>query len=111
MAINYGALLSAAPTTVYRAVGAPPTAQCPGTATAPDAAAGVLCVYATQNLNFNGHYFIDSRVDGVVMAGFSSSNSSYMYGTWAVRPTDYAAAARVAPSSPSSSLTGSAAGR
>ena len=111
VAFNYGAVLSAAATTVYVAPGSAATLQCPGTAAAPDAAAGVLCVYATQNLNFTGHYFIGSRADGVVMAASSTSNSSYMYGTWAVRPTGFAAASGIAPSSTPKSFTGSAAGR
>jgi hypothetical protein len=112
VAINYGALLSAAPTTaVYRAPGSGPSAQCPGSAASPDAASGVLCVYGTENLNFNGHYFIGLRADGVVMAAFSTSNSSYMYGTWAVRPGGYAAPSLVAPSTKIESLTGSSAGR
>lgn len=112
VAINYGAVLSVAPTaTVYRAPGSAATPQCPGTAAAPDAAPGVLCVYGTQNLNFNGHYFIDPRVDGVVMAAFSTSNSSYMYGTWAVRATGFAGPSAAAGPSRQTTLTGESAGR
>jgi hypothetical protein len=112
VAINFGAVLAAAPTTaVYRAPGSAPTAQCPGTFEAPDAAAGVLCVYAYENQNFNGHYFFNLRQEGATMAAFSTSNASYMDGTWAVRPTGFAVAS-LRPTSPKApALTGSSAGR
>ena len=112
VAINFGATASAAPTAaVYRAPGSVANTQCPGSADAPDAAPGILCVYSVQNLNFATHYFFNLRGDGAVMAATSSSNTSYMYGNWAFRPLGYAAAARVVPSPDVQSLTGTDAGR
>jgi hypothetical protein len=51
-AFSFGAQLAAAPAPVF-VFGGPPTAQCPGSSEAPEAAAGVLCIYVEYQVNIN----------------------------------------------------------
>lgn len=98
--ITFGAVLSAAPTTHFIDAGAVAPPQCPGTADAPNAQAGHLCVWAQQNSNISGPYLFGVRADSALVTGSATSNSGYAWGTWAVRPAGYAAPLTIAKSSP-----------
>lgn len=49
--ISFGLRLASKPTVSVLGIGAAPTASCPGTATNPEAARGVLCVYKLAETN------------------------------------------------------------
>jgi hypothetical protein len=51
--ISFGLRLPSKPTVSVQAIDAAPTASCPGTATNPEAARGVLCVYKFAEINAN----------------------------------------------------------
>jgi hypothetical protein len=74
-------------------VGAAPPAQCPGTATAPSAAPGNLCVYEAAAVNAAGQAMVDpstnllgeaSRYGAAVLAVSNEPGFFVSTGTWAV---------------------------
>jgi hypothetical protein len=86
--------LEAAPTPHYLGAGAPPTGECPGSASAPDAASGQLCVYETfsPSSEFISFFDVVSGTTGATRFGTSMvfhndalTNLVQAYGTWAVR--------------------------
>lgn len=92
-AISYGVNLSAAPTVHFIAMGAAVPNGCLGTAAAPDAVAGHLCVFetATANMTVNGIYQVtggagSSTMGAVVTGGNPAAGQTYSAGSWAVRP-------------------------
>jgi hypothetical protein len=94
-AFSYGFRLTAAPSPHYLNTGAPPTPECPGSVTAPSAAAGHLCVYEAGVSNFTNRrtcdpetaacLFASSNREGLaVAASVTSSGIAYVWGSWAV---------------------------
>lgn len=87
-AVSYALPLSAAPEAVYIAKEATPPAECPGTAAAPAAEEGFLCVFATAETNANGAgsvLFSEQSANGFIVAGFSEAKGRVaLAGTWAV---------------------------
>lgn len=109
--ISYGVTLSAAPTVHFIAMGAAVPAGCSGTAAAPDALPGHLCVFESANLNHGavGIYQITggagSSTMGAILTGSNAAaGQAYSAGSWAVRPIAVVANGRTAPS-PSGSGT------
>jgi hypothetical protein len=101
--ITFGVTLSEAPTVHYLNLGAGPTAACPGTAAAPDAAPGNLCLYERQNINAGSRFIFDAgagapgaaSVYGASMyVASAAAGDTFVYGSWAVRPLAIVAAAR-----------------
>ena len=102
-AISYGVTLSAAPTVHFIAMGGPLPVGCSGTAAAPDALPGHLCVFEAANLNHGAVTIFQvngsggSSTMGAILIGSSSAaGQSFSAGSWAVRPVALAGA-RVAP--------------
>jgi hypothetical protein len=62
--ISFGIPLASAPTATVLAAGASPTAACPGTAAAPAAAAGQLCIYEGFNNGNVGVPLFQDPVNG-----------------------------------------------
>jgi hypothetical protein len=100
--ITFGVTLSAAPAVHYLNVGAAPTAACPGTAAAPDAAAGNLCLYERQNINVGSRFIFNAGTGGPGASVYGASmyvdsaaaGDTFVYGSWAVRPLAIVAATR-----------------
>jgi len=93
--ISFGIPLSSAPTAHYIDVGEQPPSQCPGTAAAPAAAPGHLCIYEAQNVGpVNVPSFEDpitsatgstTRSFGIAVVGNSGTAGDYRAtGSWAV---------------------------
>jgi hypothetical protein len=88
--ITFQERLASAPAGNFRAAGSAPTANCPGTAANPTAAAGQLCVYEGGNVtNPFLCFFTSTNGCGAPAAfgsnmAFSSSATGYSIGTWAV---------------------------
>lgn len=103
--ITFGVTLSAAPTTHYLIDDAAPTADCPGTAAAPDAAPGHLCLYEEQDINVGSRIIFNAATGGSGASVFGASmyvesaaaGDVFVYGSWAVRPVAIGSAARVGP--------------
>lgn len=80
--------LKTGPTINVIAVGGASTAACPGTAAAPTATSGNLCVYQTRNDGSLAFNVIPSSADtrfGVALYFPIAASTSYEYeGTWAV---------------------------
>lgn len=73
--ISFPLRLISAPSVIEMAGGAPPTADCPGTAQTPAAAAGYLCLYFTQVENLDAAdpaYDLYPAVPGGVTVGAST---------------------------------------
>ena len=98
--VTFGVTLSAAPTVNYLNAGAAPTAACPGTAAAPNAAPGNLCLYEVANTNAGARAIVNA---GTNVAGASvygaivhvtsvAAGETAIYGSWAVRPLAIVAA-------------------
>lgn len=77
----------------YLAPGAPPSANCPGSFTDPQAAPGYLCLYARTVANINGVYPFDPTTAGSGIAGrygfgvtfhAAAAGMAYIRGNWAV---------------------------
>ena len=97
MPISFGYRLASAPTVRIIKANTSPPAECPGTASAPEAASGYLCIYETSSYNlYSSSYrtypyvYGTSRI-GTHIAADSAVNTSttydstfYTYGTWAV---------------------------
>jgi hypothetical protein len=115
--ITYGgATLSAPPTTHYIALGALVPAGCSGTADAPVAAAGHLCVFEVFSSNNTGNGLFGpggggtspSAFGGVLFASSAAAGQMVITTNWAVRPVALAPAA--APGNSVKSNTGGAGG-
>ena len=92
-AISYGVTLSAAPTVHFIPMGAAVPNGCLGTAAAPDAVAGHLCVFETAatNMAVSGIYQVtgaggSSTMGAIVTGGNPAIGQTYSAGSWAVRP-------------------------
>lgn len=85
-AITFPEPVGAAPTVVILGVGAPSTLNCPGSAAAPDARAGFLCIYTNQVRNQTGMYSYNSRTWGAQIAADATGNAdNFAWGSWALR--------------------------
>jgi hypothetical protein len=91
--ISFNFTLSAAPTVHYILNGTTPPASCPGSATAPAAAAGHLCIYETQRVGVSSSGTYDPTNNaccnnagkyGFVIFANSSGATVATSGTWAV---------------------------
>lgn len=107
-AYSFGFRLSAAPTVHYIPAGTPPPADCPGTATNPQANPGHLCVFEVGAINAASRGVCNPEAGGcpggtasrdgfAVYAGIQTAGQSmYVFGSWAVT----AAAAGASPAMP-----------
>ncbi len=68
----------------YLTVSAAKTAECPGTATKPEATAGNLCVYTGEEHGTTFLEEVGSSTGGIQLEFGGTSNGSYAYGSWAV---------------------------
>ena len=85
-AITFPEPVAAAPMVVILGVGAPATANCPGSAAAPDARAGYLCIYSQQVKNQTDMYSFHTKTYGTTIAANAAANAdNYAYGSWALR--------------------------
>jgi hypothetical protein len=92
--LPFGTTLSAAPTVHYIKSTDPVPAGCSGTATAPSAAAGNLCVFEAAGINVtirdidnaNGSHPFASPFGANVWAYSTAAGAVFVYGSWAVRP-------------------------
>jgi hypothetical protein len=84
--VSFPLALATAPTADFIREGETPSSECPGTATAPAAAPGKLCIFVTSATNSASA----SSVDSVAAAGFTilaftnAKGSVEIEGTWAV---------------------------
>jgi hypothetical protein len=92
-AISFGLTLASAPTPIVRPVDAVPNEDCPGTAAAPEAAAGKLCLYeaTAYNVEFFDVLAGDETPDAASPFGallFLNAlivpSRAYVDGSWAV---------------------------
>jgi hypothetical protein len=111
--ITFGYRLAAAPTLNYIKAGDTPPAGCPGTATAPEAAPGNLCVYesisnnVTSNRNVVTNIGPDASKNGAsVYTTPAAAGNYYTFGTWAVTGTASTAAPASAPTRSSTAPAG-----
>ena len=93
--VTFGFVLASAPSTHYIQSGAPVPAGCSGTAAAPNAAPGHLCVFETGSSNVSGEFLFDpasvangSSAFGATIAGYptNAAGAAWFRGSWAVRP-------------------------
>lgn len=104
-ALSFGVTLAAAPTPHFVPAAGPVPAGCRGSAAAPDADPGHLCVFETIRLNVTdtpGIYAIaggpGSNGMGALMTVTSTgSGTAYVAGSWAVRPAAIDQTAKFAP--------------
>jgi hypothetical protein len=94
--ISYPFPLASNPIAVHVQAGGAPTANCPGTATAPQAAPGFLCIYAGLNgggnnngpINSYGTDGVNDRRHGAIVFASAVSCATgcdeEIWGTWAV---------------------------
>ncbi|HXV33515.1 MAG TPA: hypothetical protein VD769_05860 [Gaiellaceae bacterium] len=104
--ISFGFELASAPQEHFLAAGSASTAQCPGSATNPQAAPGHLCVYESVSQN-RGSVVIFTGTTGAVNqaskwgAGVwlipAAVGNAFSYGTWAVTAPAGTTPSRVAP--------------
>jgi hypothetical protein len=77
------------------APGAPPTPECPGSLSTPEAASGHLCFYTYSNFNVATRYTCDpltntcgasytNRYGTTVRVSATATGLAYSWGTWAV---------------------------
>jgi hypothetical protein len=93
-AISFPIPLASAPTAHFIRVGGPAVAECAGSAAAPTAAAGHLCIYEGTATNVTTQSFEDpvtsttgstTRTFGIDVVGFSAAAGAYISaGSWAV---------------------------
>jgi hypothetical protein len=106
--ISWGVTLSAAPTPHYIPSGAPVPAGCSGTAAAPNAAAGHLCVFEIYSSNNTGNIIATpagtagaTALGAVLFASSAGAGETVITTSWAVRPagisTSLAATSSIAP--------------
>jgi hypothetical protein len=92
--ISFGIALASAPTAHFVAAGAPAVAECPGTAAAPAASPGHLCIYEAHSQNIEDVHYRDPvtgirdanvRPYGAEVTAFADSAGVYFStGSWAV---------------------------
>jgi hypothetical protein len=93
--ISYGFRLPVAPAVHYLLEGAPATAECPGSVTNPQAAAGHFCAYEGDSSNFTnrrtcdpetqGCLFASSNREGIgIAASVTVNGTAWVIGSWAV---------------------------
>ncbi len=92
--ISFATALAAAPTTNYVLAGATGGSQCPGTAAAPAAAPGQLCVYEATGDNADARNIFDTTTGtngaatpfgaGVGVTAVNPGQDTRVRGTWAV---------------------------
>jgi hypothetical protein len=93
--ISFGFVLAAAPTDHFIAAAGPADARCPGTAAAPEASPGHLCIYEAKRSNVGGAGSIDPvtgtgtsgsvRAYGAaVLAKAAAGGTFFSLGSWAV---------------------------
>ena len=92
--ISFGRILPFTPQARVIRLGAPFTAECPGTGAAPRAAPGFLCVYERSGGNVSAVAVLSSEFDpnvadrvGAVLVTGAGVGSSHSSGTWAVTLT------------------------
>jgi hypothetical protein len=94
-AITFGFRLASAPTAHVLAPGAPPSTECPGSLSSPEAAQGHLCIYTHSNSNAGPALTCDpvlnlcgpsqaNRYGTVIRATSTGFGPYYSWGTWAV---------------------------
>jgi hypothetical protein len=91
--ISFGLRLSRKPTVSFVPVGGPPTSNCPGTPTLPEAAPGVLCLYKVAETNTNNFAVCDqdcnpgvAERDGALQyLHATTTGRTFSSGAWAVR--------------------------
>jgi hypothetical protein len=91
--ISFGFQFASAPTAHFIKQGATPPAQCPGSATNPQASPGNLCVYESIRIGtYTAEVFDPSRGEnglanrwggGVILEKFGGAENISSYGTWA----------------------------
>lgn len=92
--ISFGFRLASAPVSHWVPTGGTPPAQCPGTASAPEAAAGHLCVYEATQENMSAARGVTSMTHGgggthrfgTLIYGYPAAAGARLYstGSWAV---------------------------
>lgn len=104
--ISFGWTLPSAPVSHYIEVGDPVPAGCAGTAAAPSASPGHLCVFVTHQFGTIGAHGICDHANvcnpgadrfGALVYGTSTTGTVQVGGTWAVRAASVSAS-RLAPS-------------
>lgn len=84
--LSFAIQLSAAPTANFITVGGAPTTNCPGSATAPAAAAGQLCLYATLQTGATGLSIATTKYGAFYFPTGVAAPSNYeVRGVWAVK--------------------------
>jgi len=92
--MTFGYTLAAAPTLVFKPLGGPANPNCTGTAAAPQAAAGFLCIYEGAAANYDDPTFANAAgaigvasPTGVILRITSVAAGTYAsLGGWAVTP-------------------------
>jgi hypothetical protein len=87
-AVSFALPLAAEPAAHFIKGGEAPPAQCPGTATAPAAAPGNLCVFVTNVINAEGgggYPGVHASTSGFALSAFTEAKGPILLeGTWAV---------------------------
>jgi len=118
-AVGFGFSLATAPEAHYIAIGDPVPAGCAGTAAAPNAAAGHLCVFETGSANVSGKAVYDpgsaslgSAAYGATIIGFpvNAAATAWFRGSWAMRPGSPVVSPGSAKASPGSVNPGAGSG-
>jgi hypothetical protein len=120
--ISFGWTLPSAPTTHYIEIGDPNPPACPGSATAPNAKPGHLCIF--ERTVFGAGFSNIGACDGTggncpgadktgaILYGYTTSTgTAQVLGSWAVRPAGKVSAAKMRPSDTTKSRVGTGAGR
>ncbi|WP_158647927.1 hypothetical protein [Nocardioides houyundeii] len=92
--ISYGATLAVAPTAHYIRLGDPVPAGCSGSASAPNADPGHLCVFEANAVNVGPRYVTDTTfapntatpTGAYLYATVAAAGNGYYAGTWVLRP-------------------------
>ncbi|MET0525203.1 MAG: hypothetical protein ABWZ91_10390 [Nocardioides sp.] len=102
--IHWGISLKTAPTAHIVPNGGPVPAGCSGTAASPNASPGHLCIFEQATSGYNGR-FVCSAVNscggavspfGAYYGATTTSDSSFMYGSWALGVAKFSTARIVA---------------
>ena len=103
--ISYGTTLNTAPTVIFKPLGGPANPNCTGTAAAPAAASGYLCIYegtATNadsftSANATGSVGVSSPFGLIIRFAAPAAGLSASLGGWAVTPANGVSSARPEP--------------
>lgn len=109
-AISFGTTLSAAPTTHFIASGAALPVGCSGTAAAPNAAPGHLCIFEQLFNNVASRNVFQTTAFGAVayISPTTAGSPVWSIGTWAVRPVTLGALPARATSNGTGATNGTA---